>query len=148
MGHLRQEELKPVLKAEPQTPENLFAQEQDAWERGWERFRKSNRHTLQTLEAKFQRYCAQGKLDFTNFKGLYDWVQENALRMVEAQRILFEESGEETGEERYDQLADELERSGVRNFLARFEKARVGEIVDENEMRETIKRTVELVITE
>mgnify|MGYP001586528734 CR=1 FL=1 len=151
LGHLRQEELNPVLKAEPQTHENLLAQEQDAWERGWERILKSNPDIVQSLETKFQGYRAQGKLNFTSFQELYDFVRQNALRMFEAQRLLFEESGEETGEpneERFDQLADELEKAGVRDFLLRLEKARVGEMIDENEMRNVIRKTVELVIGE
>lgn len=152
LGHLRQEELNPTLKKERQTHENLLAQEQDAWERGWQRFLKSNPDIATFLEIKFQEYLRQGKLkDFASFQELYQWIQGNALRMVEAQRILFDEAGEEMStenEERFDQLADELEKADVREFLERYNATRVGEMVDEQEIRKFIRRTVELVIEE
>lgn len=151
LGHLRQEELDSSLRAEPQTHQALLAQEQDAWERGWDRFSASNLELLHSLEERFYAYRIQGKMTCDSFIDLYEWVHKNVLRMVDAQRILFEESGEETprpNEERFDQLADELEKAGIRDFLDRIEKNRVGEVVDEREIREAITRTLERVIKE
>ncbi len=152
LGHLRQEELNPALKKEEQTPGNLLEQEQDAWDRGWRRFRQANPDLATSLDARFQNYQQQGKLeDFDSFEDLYQWVRENALRMVEAQRILFDEGGEEVSpadEKRFDQLADELEKADIRKFLEHYNANRVGEMVDEQEMRQFIRRTVEFVIGE
>ena len=152
LGHLRQEELNPALKRKEQTHENILAQEQDAWDRGWQRFLKSNPDTATSLDVKFQNYRRQGKLqNFSSFEDLYKYIRENALRMVEAQRILFDEAGEEmptANEEKFDQLADELEKAGVRKFLERYNTTRVGEMINEQEMQKFIERTVELVIDE
>jgi hypothetical protein len=152
LGHIRQEEHDPSLKREHQTHANLLAQEMDAWQRGWARFIKSNPDELAVLESKFQNFRNQGKLgSLANFRQLYDWVRENALRMVEVQRILFEGAAEETelpNEQKFSQLADELKKAGIDGFLERYRDARVGEIVDESEMRKVIKKTVGLIVEE
>ena len=147
LGHLRQEELKPALKAKIQTRKKLLAQESDAWERGWKRFIKSNPDTLQSLEDKFQKYREQGKLDFASFRELYQWIQQNTLRMVEVQRVLFEGS-KKPQEERMNMLADELEKNGVRDFLTHYQMNRVGETIDEQEMRAVIEKTLKHIIAE
>ncbi|MEK7102479.1 MAG: hypothetical protein AAB912_02495 [Patescibacteria group bacterium] len=146
LGHLRQEELKPALKAKTGIARD-FAQESDAWERGWKRFIKSNPDTLKSLENKFQKYHKQGKLEFASFQELYQWIQQNALRMVEVQRVLFEGS-KKPQEERMNMLADELEKIGVRDFLTRYAETRVGEIIDEQKMRVVIKKTLKHIIAE
>lgn len=151
LGHLRQEELNPALKQKHQTHKNLLAQEQDAWTRGLERFQKANPDILAALGKKFQEYRAQGKLDFDSFQGLYAFVRENTLSMVETQHLLFEESGKETGvpnEERFNKLAGELKKAGIQKFLKRYIAAHVGETVNEEEIRTAIKKTIELIINE
>lgn len=151
LGHLRQEELNPTLKADPQTHEALLAQEQDAWMRGWLRFSESNPDVMHTLNEKFRTYHAEGKIDFDSFQELYNWVSRNVLQIVEAQKILFENPNndeKEPSEEELDRVAGELEKIDVRDFLSRFAKARVGEIVDNHEIQTTIKKTVELIIME
>ena len=107
---------------------------------------------VDSLETKFQKYHQEGKLeDFNSFQQLYQWVCENALNLVEAQRILFDQAGEEIpadNVERFDKLADELEKAGALTFLERYSASRVGEVVDEKEIKKSIERTVELVIQE
>lgn len=147
LGHIRQEELKPELKANTQTHETLLAQEIDAWDRGWKRFLTANSTLSSSLERKLEQYHASGKIGFSSFQELYGWVRQNVLRMVEAQRVLFEESGE-PDEEKMDRLADEFERIGVHDFLEQYQKTRVGEMVDEQEMQTAIQKTIELAIEE
>lgn len=152
LGHLRQEELEPSLKKKVQTHENLLAQESDAWNRGWERMRKSGPDMLKSLQERFKNYRLRGELRrFDSFKDLYQWIGENLLRMVSAQGVLFDGAGEakqKASEEQFDALADELEKMDIREFLKEYEGARVGETVNEEEMKQLIKQVVEDVIKE
>lgn len=146
LGHLRQEELNPALKSESQNHEALYLQEQDAWARGWKRFSEANPDLIGRLEAKFAEH-KKGEMGANSFADLYVWVKENALQMVEVQRVLFEKS-EKTDLEKMDKLADELKALKIDHFLKKYTTARIGEMVDENEMRRAIGNTVERIIQE
>jgi hypothetical protein len=76
LGHLRQESLNSSLKNISNTHEVLYAQEQDAWERGWNRFITANPDLIETLNKKFEAYKSQGKLEFDSFKELYNWIKQ------------------------------------------------------------------------
>ncbi len=149
LGHLRQEEFDSTLKAEPQTHEALLAQERDAWERGWKRLLKGNPDFLKNIEAKFAAHKAKGKLKANeSFTSLYEWIKKNLLKAVEVQAVLFENPEAKQGPGAYDRLADDLEKVGFRKFLEEYEKNRVGEKIDEEEMREFIKSILKTIIKE
>ena len=152
VGHLRQEELDPKLKKKVQTHDNLLAQEQDAWSRGWKRFLKSCPDLFKSLEEKFQDCRRRGKLeDFVSFEDLYQWISKNVLSMVQVQDVLFDDAGEagqKVSEKQFDAVAEKMEKIGIRDFLKEYEAARVGEIVDEEEMRKVIKSIIGDIIGE
>ncbi len=150
LGHLRQESLDPSLENIPPTVEGLYAQELDAWDRGWERFLKANPNLMETLKEKFKTYKNQGKITFESFEDLYSWIKQNVLKTIEYQGILFEDPNHtpETKQVKKDYIADELEKNGIKQFFADYKALRVGEKVEESEIREAINKTIELIIKE
>lgn len=144
LGHLRQESLNPKLKNTSKTHQVLYAQEVDAWERGWERFKRANPSLMATLEEKFNTYKKQKKFTYNSFEDLYNWIKKNALIIIKAQKILFDESPK-TKEEKIDDIVDELEKMGIREFFSKYKASRVGENVQESEIRQAIKNTIELI---
>lgn len=144
LGHLRQESLNPNLINNPKTLDGLYAQELDAWERGWNRFMNANPNLVKSLQEKFKIYKHQGKLKFDSFKDLYKWIEKNALKTVEAQEIQFEKSSL-TKQEKEDYIANKLEKIGTKEFFKDYEALRVGEIVQESEIREAISQTIEMI---
>lgn len=147
LGHPRQESLNPNLKNISNTHEVLYAQEQDAWERGWNRFITANPDLIETLKKKFEAYKSQGKLEFDSFKELYNWIKQNVLKIIEVQKIYFLNS-DKTKQEKDDYIADELEKIGIKEFFTDYKASRVGEIVQEPEIREAINKTIKLIIKE
>jgi hypothetical protein len=97
-----------------------------------------------TLEEKFNIYKKQKKFTYNSFEDLYNWIKKNALIIIEAQKILFDESSK-TKEEKIDDIADELEKNGIKQFFAEYKASRVEEKVDESEIRQAIKNTIELI---
>lgn len=147
LGHLRQESLDPRLVNIPPTIEGLYAQELDAWDRGWKRFLKANPNLMETLKEKFNSYRDQGKITFRSFEDLYDWIKNNILKTIHHQEILFEDPNDttETRQIKKDIVARELEKNGIEQFFAEYKASRVGENVQESEIRQAIKNTIELI---
>lgn len=147
LGHLRQESLDPRLVNIPPTIEGLYAQELDAWDRGWKRFLKANPNLMETLKEKFNSYRDQGKITFKSFEDLYDWIKNNILKTIHHQEILFEDLNDttETRQIKKDIVARELEKNGIKQFFAEYKASRVGENVQESEIRQAIKNTIELI---
>jgi len=150
LGHLGQEQLVSALKSDMQNHDSLFAQENDAWQRGWDRIVKTRPDMLAFLETKFKTVDKIDQNDITSFADLYQWIQANALRMVEAQKILFEpdDQVDSGGDAKFDQLYKELRRFGIESFLERYKTFRTGELVDEDQMIEFIKDISRSVIKE
>jgi len=152
LGHPRQEEINPKL-AEPalDSGPDVLAEE-DAWQRGWDRFSRANQEVLKDLEQRLQNYKEQGKLqEFGSFQQLYNYVRDCAGRAVEAQRELFDKTGHQISdlnEAEKRQLENLFERIGWSEFIQQYESARVGEDINEQEARQAILKTVELIIAE
>ncbi|MDP3771141.1 MAG: hypothetical protein Q8R16_02490 [bacterium] len=149
LGHLRQNEMDPAIDSLPSgSHERLFAEERDAWERGWERVTRSCPDVIAALEAKVASARSAGKVEaVTSFRSLYEWVHGYVLTMVEAQRVLFDGAGSCT-EERWTQLAEEFERIGLREFLEQYTAMRIGESVVPDEIEGMIRRVVSAVANE
>lgn len=150
LGHPRQEELDEKLAvAHKQAGPNVLA-EQDAWQRGWDRFSKTNPERIRELENKFEGFKNNGALkDFSTLSDFYNWVRDNALRFVQAQRDYFEKTGKEIGAlEGNDAsvLVDELKAFEWESFVEKFEGSRVGEIVNEQEIRGDIEKVIRQII--
>lgn len=152
LGHLRQESLDPSLDSSHDTYEVLYAQEQDAWNRGWSRFIKANPDLIENLKEKFEIYKSQGKLEFNSFESLYKWVRENSLKMVESQKKLYKNPTRAslTKSEKDDIIIKELEKEGkeIKQFFTDYKASRVGEAVEETEIRQAIINTVEQIRNE
>jgi len=149
LGHLGQEQLDSSLNTKQQTHDSLFAQEKDAWRRGWDRVMKTRPDILQFLQQKLETIAKAGITDFYSIDEFYHWVQENVLQMVEAQKILFEPDDASTSSEgRFDKLVGELKNRGIDNFLKRYNTVRVGEVVDEEQMISFIKDIAESAVND
>ncbi len=150
LGHLGQEQIDSSLKAEPQTHHTLLMQETDAWKRGWERLTKIRPDIREFLQQKLESLTRAGVTDFNSIDIFYHWVQENVLNMVEAQSILFEpsKSTDTLSENRFNRLAEELQKRGINNFLKRYNTVRVGELVNEEYMIGFIKDIAESVVND
>lgn len=147
LGHLRQHEQNPALQAhdEKQTPENLKAEEADAWARGWQRFLRTD--AAASLERHFQEKRRQGQLArFSSFAEMFNWVRDNVLASLDAQAPFFDSSLAPA--QRIDAVADALEAAGFRGFLEQFAAARTGETVDDAKMQEFVRSAVALIIKE
>lgn len=149
LGHLRQDEMDPVIASlPPGSHERLRAEELDAWERGWERVTRACPDVLAALDAKVAAARSAGKLEaVASFRSLYEWVRDYVRTMVEAQRVLFDGAGSFT-EERWSRLADEFERAGLQEFLDRYAAMRIGELVAPDEIERMIRRVVSAVANE
>ena len=147
LGHLRQESLDANLVNIPRTIEGLYAQELDAWDRGWQRFLKANPYLMETLKEKFTTYKNQDNISFESFEDLYAWIKKSTLKTINAQKIFFENSTL-SKQEKSDYVADELEKNGIKQFFAEYKASRVGEKVQESEIREAINATIQLINNE
>ena len=149
LGHLRQDERDPAIASLPSgSHERLLAEERDAWWRGWERVARACPDVVVTLEAKATAAQSVGKLAAgTSFRALYEWVRDHVLTMVEVQRMLFEGTGSFT-EDRWEELAGEFERAGIREFLGRYAAMRTGEPVATEDIEAMIRRVITAVANE
>lgn len=149
LGHLRQDELDPaIVSLPPGSHERLLAEERDAWERGWERVVRACPDVVAALEGKVAAArSVETFADTTSFRALYEWVRDHALTMVDTQRVLFEGTGS-FAEERWSELADEFERTGVREFLERYAAMRTGEPVAAEDIEGMIRRVITGVVSE
>lgn len=149
LGHLRQDEMNPAIASlPPGSHERLLAEERDAWERGWERIMRACPDVVTVLDMKATVAQSTGKLAVgTSFRALYEWVRDHVFTIVEVQRVLFEGTGSCT-EERWSQLADEFERTGLREFLERYATIRTGESVAAEDVEGMIRRVVVSVANE
>lgn len=147
-GHPRQGELNHGLHAGPQTGPDVAA-EADAWQRGWQRFQKSNEDFLIKLDKKFLVHKHAGKLhEFGTFKDLYEWVRGGVGRIVDAQRTIYDVRGKEPREygqeecEEFEALAD------MDAFKRLYESARVGEVINAEEFERELRKVVAGIISE
>lgn len=151
LGHPRQHERNKELRdtsreGEIQTHEDLFLEESDAWERGWSRFSAANPELLASLEGRFNSFRAQGHfLDFERLESLYEWVRDNALKIVEVQRVLFEKDAAGGGTARFDRFADEMEKADVKDFFERYAGLRTGVRIDDREAERAIENCLKLI---
>lgn len=139
-GHLAERERDPSVM-ERTGHDRLVAEEEGAWRRGWERFKKASPEQLAYLEERFSAFRTEGKLpQCGSFRDLYDWIRENVLSAVEVQRMLFDDSGAPVPD--WDTLADELDRISYQSFLERYVAQCVGEIIDDGDARTTIEAII------
>lgn len=145
LGHPRQHERNPSLKEEgPQTHENLQAEEMDAWDRGWERFSRSNPDVMETLARRFEACRREGRIkEFRDFHELFAWTRDQVLRFVSVQRLLFEGGTEQEGDEAFDRLAEAMESQGLRAFLEKLLAQKVGDVIDDGEAEAAIRSCLE-----
>jgi len=150
LGHPRQEELDEKLAASDKQPGPNVLAEEDAWDRGWDRFSKTNASRIRELESKFQVFKNSDALrDFASLKDLYNWVRDNSLNFVRVQREYFKKTGQEIGTlEGKDAkgLVDELKVAGWEDFVEKYESSRVGEMVNEEQIRIDIEKVIRQVI--
>ena len=145
LGHPRQHEHRADLQNGEQTHENLFAEEEDAWTRGWDRFAKANPELLEQLRQRFLKHVEGGDIEHvSSFEQLYQWIKDGALKMVEMQRVLFEDN-EVDPSINFDRLANEMEQAGVRDFLERYAEMRVGITIEDTDAQVAIKSTLESI---
>ncbi len=147
LGHPKQIDDNPKLKeGDIDGGPDVFAEE-DVWQRGLERFSKANPDTVAELEKKFTNHRRTGQLqNFISFKELYAFVRDSSLKLVRAQREMFERTGKlpsEFSEQEWDEVA---KQGALQEFLKKYETARVNEMVDEVEMCTAINKTIKSII--
>ncbi|MFH1047189.1 MAG: hypothetical protein V1738_02700 [Patescibacteria group bacterium] len=147
LGHLRQHELNPTrLKdLKNQTHDNLLAEESDAWERGWRRFAEANPERLNEFE-QLVRNSGNTKLkDLGSFAQLYKYIRDNALQLVQMEKVLFENEDKRRG---FELLAKDIEKTGWGNFLIELKDLRIGQTVESEQIKQDIRNVIEKVIEE
>src|SRR3989344_1687743 len=147
LGHPLQHERNPALQKGTRTHANLLAEERDAWERGWSRFRQANPELIERLEIATSAFHAKAASAPKSFREMYDWIRANTLKMVEVQRLLFEGSSKSEGAGS-DALAAELERVGINDFLEAYSQLRTHEPIDDMEAQAAIQRTLAVIVKE
>ncbi len=150
LGHLGQEQIDPSLKVEKQTYHSLLAQEKDAWRRGWNRLVTVRPDIREFLQGKLDSLSEKGDINFKTIDSFYYWVQENVLKIVEEEKILFEsdDNTPKSRKDRFDKLADKLKNIGIDNFFKQYNTIRVNEQVNEKQVNKFIQDIAESVMAE
>ncbi|MBU0670592.1 hypothetical protein KKF29_00370, partial [Patescibacteria group bacterium] len=150
-GHWRQSEIdKDLSKRSEFLPEDeindIPANEEDAYRRGWERTKKYAPELVTDLETKFAEFKKAGKLKaFDNFEQLYEWFVNFGLAISRAI-----DSIEDTDNKakRENQMFEALKQAGMETKFKEFAELRVGELVDSEQMERYLMKMADGVAIE